>query len=106
MCMCSRQPNCFDYLYLTALSSFFPGNPLECNCLLRPVAYWLTSVGRVQGRAKGWDEAREDDEEKTIMTNWKESLTSAQATICKHRVMNDFGSLSKYVNQYVKHVWS
>ncbi len=24
------------------------GNPIHCNCFLRPVAYWLTSSGRVQ----------------------------------------------------------
>lgn len=35
-----------------------PGNPLTCNCLLRPVAYWLSSVGRLDGRALGWDSAR------------------------------------------------
>ena len=40
------------------LDVFYDGNPLECNCLLRPVAYWLTSVGRRQGRAGPWDEAR------------------------------------------------
>ena len=34
------------------------GNPVKCNCLLRPVAYWLTSVGRVSGRGANWDSAR------------------------------------------------
>ncbi len=33
------------------------GNPLECNCFLRPIAYWLTSVGRVRGRGAEWDKA-------------------------------------------------
>ena len=33
------------------------GNPLVCNCLLRPVAYWLISLGRVQNRGQSWDQA-------------------------------------------------
>ena len=33
----------------------FEGNPLDCNCFLRPVAYWLASVGRIQGRGRAWD---------------------------------------------------
>ncbi len=32
-------------------------NPLHCNCYLRPVAYWLASSGRVQGRGAEWDRA-------------------------------------------------
>ncbi len=33
------------------------GNPLHCNCYLRPVAYWLASQGRVRGRGEEWDRA-------------------------------------------------
>ncbi len=38
-------------------TSSFLGNPLHCNCFLRPVVYWLSSVGRLQGRGRSWDEA-------------------------------------------------
>ena len=33
------------------------GNPLKCDCRLRPISYWLESVGRAQGRASSWDDA-------------------------------------------------
>jgi hypothetical protein len=35
----------------------FAGNPIKCDCRLRPISYWLESVGRAQGRASSWDEA-------------------------------------------------
>jgi hypothetical protein len=31
------------------------GNPISCDCQLRPISYWLASVGRVQGRGEPWD---------------------------------------------------
>lgn len=37
------------------LDIHYEGNPLRCDCLLRPVAYWLISVGRLRGRADPWD---------------------------------------------------
>jgi hypothetical protein len=40
------------------LEIFYEGNPLHCNCFLRPIAYWLLSVGRVQNRGHGWDMAK------------------------------------------------
>ena len=36
---------------------FLSGNPLKCDCRLRPISYWLESVGRAQGRASSWDDA-------------------------------------------------
>ena len=36
---------------------FVLGNPIRCDCRLRPISYWLASVGRAQGRASAWDEA-------------------------------------------------
>ena len=35
----------------------FAGNPLKCDCRLRPVSYWIESVARAQGRSGSWDEA-------------------------------------------------
>ena len=37
---------------------FLAGNPLHCNCLLRPISYWLASVGRDKGRAGPWERAK------------------------------------------------
>ena len=34
---------------------FISGNQLICDCQLRPISYWLASVGRAQGRAGPWD---------------------------------------------------
>jgi len=34
---------------------FLIGNPLTCDCQLRPVSYWLASIGRVQGKSGPWD---------------------------------------------------
>lgn len=41
---------------ILSLVSYLIGNPLVCDCQLRPVSYWLASVGRVQGRAEPWDQ--------------------------------------------------
>ena len=30
---------------------------MKCDCRLRPISYWLESVGRAQGRSSSWDEA-------------------------------------------------
>ena len=38
--------------------SYLSGNPLHCNCLLRPISYWLASVGRSKGRAGPWERAK------------------------------------------------
>ena len=36
----------------------FSGNPLHCNCLLRPISYWLASNGRAKGRDGPWKRAK------------------------------------------------
>ena len=44
--------------HFRALKHFhFIGNPIKCDCRLRPISYWLESVGRAQGKASSWDEA-------------------------------------------------
>eukprot|EP00095_Tigriopus_kingsejongensis_P011359 maker-scaffold444_size168727-snap-gene-0.34 protein:Tk11359 transcript:maker-scaffold444_size168727-snap-gene-0.34-mRNA-1 annotation:"Chaoptin" len=40
------------------LDVLFEGNALNCDCLLRPVVYWLISVGRFRGRAAPWDQTQ------------------------------------------------
>ena len=30
---------------------------MKCDCRLRPISYWLASVGRSKGRASSWDDA-------------------------------------------------
>ena len=40
------------------LSLNFIGNPLHCNCLLRPISFWLASVGRSKGRSGPWQRTK------------------------------------------------
>ena len=49
----SKVPCKISYVAITSIA----GNPLRCDCRLRPVSYWIESVARAQGRSGAWDEA-------------------------------------------------
>ena len=47
-----------DDFFFNLICLFLAGNPLHCNCLLRPISYWLASVGRDKGRAGPWERVK------------------------------------------------
>ena len=51
-------PKPFLVTYFSFLSSKYLGNPIHCNCLLRPISFWLASNGRSKGRAGPWQRAK------------------------------------------------
>ena len=48
----------FLVTYFSFLSSKCLGNPIHCNCLLRPISFWLASNGRSKGRAGPWQRTK------------------------------------------------
>ncbi|XP_040569853.1 uncharacterized protein [Lepeophtheirus salmonis] len=46
----------FTSLIKKGMDIYYGGNPLMCDCSLRPVAYWLKSVGKIKGRSKPWED--------------------------------------------------
>ena len=51
-------PKPFLVTHFSFLSSKYLGNPIHCNCLLRPISFWLASNGRSKGRAGPWQRTK------------------------------------------------